>query len=106
MFGATSTSKRYGRGSTSVAVDKIFQRQPSSDPFLFDSDEEDTSEPVETTTVPATKKTKVRYVCIIIVDFEKAFSKQISFILITRITYRTYIIKENMRVRSCVILYQ
>lgn len=65
MLGASSVSasKRYGRGNSSV-VDGVFSKQPTADPFLFDSDEDDGKESAtkvkSKAAQPAKKKSKVR----------------------------------------------
>lgn len=53
-----ATGKLYGRGG--AAVDKLFARTPTTDPYLFDSDEDEISNPQATVSQPAKKKTRVR----------------------------------------------
>ena len=53
MLGASS-SKRYGRGSGSATVDSLFSHKPTSDPFLFESDEDGSTN--NKSSSPSTKK--------------------------------------------------
>ncbi|XP_067950851.1 wings apart-like protein homolog [Watersipora subatra] len=58
MLGATSSNKSYGRGRAGVGSDAIFERKPSKDPFLFDSDGEPS--PVKSKPELSKKHSKVK----------------------------------------------
>lgn len=70
-----SGSKSYGqRGAHSKLVDSVFSKKPSTDPYLFESDE-DGGSPVKATQ-PARKKPRVglrecmsSYTCVVYVGF-------------------------------------